>query len=197
MDAYTFLAADDRLGQVVRAIGPLELTINREPWLYLTYSIMSQQLSTAVARTLRQRLDAMLGAHPTPAAIAAIPFDTLKSIGLSHAKTTYIKSVADFAMQQDMRFTTLQQMDDEGVIRYLIQINGVGRWTAEMLLMFSLGRPDVFASDDLGIRLAMQDLFSFRKASPADMRRKMTEKARHWSPYRTYACMYLWRWRDA
>ena len=62
MDAYTFLAADDRLGQVVRAIGPLELTINREPWLYLTYSIMSQQLSTAVARTLRQRLDAMLRA---------------------------------------------------------------------------------------------------------------------------------------
>ncbi len=197
MDAYAYLLKDKRLGPIVRQIGPLKLKQHHHPWLYLTYSIMSQQLSVSVAQTLRNRLDHLMGEHPEPETIVSMPFDLLKGIGLSHAKTTYIKSVSAFAVSQSLSYATLQEMDDDTVIKYLTQIKGVGRWTAEMVLMFSLGRPDVFPIDDLGIRYAMQELFRFRKSSAAALRAKMDLRSRQWAPYRTYAAMYLWRRRDA
>ena len=87
-------------------------------------------------------------------------------------------------------------MSNEEVIEYLIPIKGVGRWTVEMLLMFALGREDVFAPDDLGIQVAMRKLYNLDNTDKKKLREKMMEISNSWSPYRTYACLHLWKWRD-
>jgi DNA-3-methyladenine glycosylase II len=90
----------------------------------------------------------------------------------------------------------LHKMDDEEVIQYLTQIKGVGRWTVEMLLMFALGREDVFAIDDLGIQNAMIALYKLDRTDKKQFRDDMLRISKKWSPFRTYACMYLWKWKD-
>ena len=90
----------------------------------------------------------------------------------------------------------LHKMEDEELIEFLVQIKGIGRWTAEMLLMFTLGRPDVFAVDDLGIQQAMTKLYKLDATDKKEMKRKMLQISEKWKPYRTYACRYLWQWKD-
>jgi DNA-3-methyladenine glycosylase II len=160
-------------------------------------SIMSQQLSTKVADVIYQRfLNLYGGKQPTPDQIMATPPETLRAIGLSNAKVSYVQNVARFSLEQGMDHRQLHKMDDEEVIQYLTQIKGVGRWTVEMLLMFALSREDVFALDDLGIQNAMIALYKLDRTDKKQFREEMLRIAKKWSPYRTYACMYLWRWKD-
>jgi DNA-3-methyladenine glycosylase II len=164
---------------------------------YLCVSIMSQQLSTKVANTLRQRfLDLFGGRAPTPEEMLAISPAALRSIGLSNAKVGYVLNVARFAVEQGLDHRKLNKMENEEVIAYLTQIKGVGRWTAEMLLMFGLGREDVFAIDDWGIQNAMIHLYKLDRADKKAFREQLLKISCKWSPWRTYACMYLWRWKD-
>ncbi len=164
---------------------------------YLCASIMSQQLSTKVANTLRQRfLDLFGGRAPTPEDILAIPPAALRSIGLSNAKVGYVLNVARFAVEQGLDYRKLNKMENEEVIAYLTQIKGVGRWTAEMLLMFGLGREDIFAIDDWGVQNAMIHLYKLDRTDKKAFREQLLKISGKWSPWRTYACLYLWRWKD-
>ena len=158
---------------------------------------MSQQLSVKVADVIYRRfLDLYGGKEPTPQQILDTPAATLRAIGLSNAKVSYVKNVAQFEIEQGMHAGKLNKMNNEEVITYLTPIKGVGRWTVEMLLMFALGREDVFAADDLGIQNAMIGLYNLDRADKKKFRRQLLRISEKWSPYRTYACLHLWRSKD-
>ena len=175
---------------------PFVLKQRKKVYLHLCGSIMSQQLSTKVADVIWKRFLALYDKHPTPLQIIETPFATLRGIGLSNAKVNYVQNVARFAIEQGMDWKQFQKMSDEEVTQYLIQIKGVGRWTTEMLLMFVLGREDVFAVDDLGIQNAMIKIYKLDNTDKKKLREDMLRISKKWSPYRTYACLHLWRWKD-
>jgi DNA-3-methyladenine glycosylase II len=190
------LGKDKKLARVLRDQEPQELKFHKNICLRLCASIMSQQLSTKVAKVIFHRfLDLYGGAEPTPA-IAATPFDTLRAIGLSNAKTQYVRNVAEFALAQGLDDRKLKKMADEDIITLLTQIKGVGRWTVEMLLMFTLGREDVFSVDDYGIQMAMKKLYRLDDSNKKALRENMLRLSKKWAPYRTYACLHLWQWKD-
>jgi DNA-3-methyladenine glycosylase II len=155
---------------------------------------MSQQLSVRVAQVINQRfLNLFNGNEPTPEDILAISLPKLREIGLSNAKCSYVHNVARFAVEYGMDADKLAAMTDEEVIQYLVPIKGVGRWTVEMLLIFALGREDVFAVDDLGIQNAMIKFYKLRSTDKKKLKMAMIKKSLQWSPYRTYASLHLWR----
>ena len=164
----------------------------------LIASIISQQLSTKVAAIIFKRfLDIYKGKEPSMQAIIDTPFDILRGIGLSNSKVNYVQNVAQFFLSQKITDKQLYAMEPEAVIELLTQIKGVGRWTVEMLLMFSLGHEDVFALDDLGIQQAMIRLYKIKYTTKKELQTKMLKRSLSWSPYRTYACLHLWNWKDS
>jgi DNA-3-methyladenine glycosylase II len=164
----------------------------------LIASIVSQQLSTTVAAIIFKRfLDIYEGKEPSMQAVIDTPFDTLRGIGLSNSKVNYVQNVAQFFLSQKITDKQLYAMEPEDVITLLTQIKGVGRWTVEMLLMFSLGHEDVFALDDLGIQQAMIRLYKIKYTTKKELQAKMLKRSLSWSPYRTYACLHLWHWKDS
>jgi DNA-3-methyladenine glycosylase II len=194
---HLHLSKDKKIKKLIDHNGVFTLKKQKNVCTYLCASIMSQQLSTKVADVIYQRfLNLYAGKQPTPDQIIATPPETLRAIGLSNAKVSYVQNVARFSLEQGMDHGKLHKMDDEEVIEYLTQIKGVGRWTVEMLLMFALSREDVFALDDLGIQNAMIALYKLDRTDKKQFREEMLRIAKKWSPYRTYACMYLWRWKD-
>lgn len=161
-------------------------------------SIISQQLSTKVAAIIYERFLALFPAKkPTIQKVLDTPEDTLRAIGISYAKINYIYAVASFCLEHKITDKKLQKLSNEEIIELLTQIKGVGKWTVEMLLMFSLGREDVFAVDDLGIQQAMTKLYELDPANKKQFKLDMLAIAEAWSPFRTYACLHLWRWKDA
>ncbi|WP_243751715.1 DNA-3-methyladenine glycosylase family protein [Niastella caeni] len=198
MAMYTLhLSKDKKIKKLIEQNGEFTLTKQKNVCTWLCASILSQQLSTKVAKVIHQRfLNLYEGKEPTPEQIIATAPETLRAIGLSNAKTSYVQNVARFTLEQGMDHRKLHKMSDEEVIEYLTQIKGVGRWTVEMLLMFALGREDVFAIDDLGIQNAMIALYKLDRTDKKQFREEMLRISKKWSPYRTYACMYLWRWKD-
>ena len=164
----------------------------------LIASIVSQQLSTKVAAIIFKRfLDIYKGKEPGMQAIIDTPFDILRGIGLSNSKVNYVQNVAQFFISQKITDKQLYAMEPEAVIELLTQIKGVGRWTVEMLLMFTLGHEDVFAVDDLGIQQAMIRLYKIKYTTKKELQTKMLKRSLAWAPYRTYACLHLWNWKDS
>jgi DNA-3-methyladenine glycosylase II len=165
--------------------------------LYLCLSIISQQLSTKVARIIGDRfLDLYAGTEPSCQHILQTETEVLRSIGLSGAKAQYIQNVCAFFIEHKLNDEALHRMNDEEVIALLTQIKGVGRWTVEMLLMFALGREDVFAADDFGVQQAMIKTYGLKQDSKKVLRSEMLAISENWRPFRTYACMALWSWKD-
>ena len=164
----------------------------------LIASIVSQQLSTKVAAIIFKRfLDIYKGKEPSMQAVIDTPFDILRGIGLSNSKVNYVQNVAQFFISQKITDKQLYAMEPEAVIELRTQIKGVGRWTVEMLLMFSLGHEDVFAVDDLGIQQAMIRLYKIKYTTKKELQTKMLKRSLAWAPYRTYACLHLWNWKDS
>ncbi len=160
-------------------------------------SIISQQLSTKVAKVIFKRfLELYKGKEPKPQQVLDTPFNALRGIGLSNAKVSYVQNVASFCIEHKITDKKLLAMHNEEIIDLLVQIKGVGKWSVEMLLMFTLGREDVFAVDDLGIQQAMTRLYKLDAADKKGMKEKMLKLSAKWSPYRTYACLHLWKWKD-
>jgi DNA-3-methyladenine glycosylase II len=158
---------------------------------------MSQQLSTKVAAVIFERfLNLYKNKKPTPQHIINTPIETLRSIGLSYAKANYIQNVCRFFIDEKITDAKLNKLSNEELINYLSQIKGVGQWTVEMILMFTLGREDVFALDDLGIQQAIQKLYQLDGLDKKALKEKMLQVSEKWKPYRTYACRYLWGWKD-
>lgn len=197
MEYISHLSKDKKLAKLIVQQEPFQLKSHKNICLRLCASIMSQQLSTKVARVLYRRfLEIYEGKEPTAEQIAATPFETLRAIGMSNAKTQYVLNVAQFAIDHKLDDKKLKKMSDEEIIELLTQIKGVGRWTVEMLLMFTLGRADLFSADDYGIQTAMKKLYRLEDSNKKEFKEKMLKISKKWSPYRTYACLHLWHWKD-
>ena len=191
------LSKDQKLKKLIEEHGPFTLTKQKNLCLYLCYSIMSQQLSTKVAKVIKQRfLELYGGNEPTPHQIVDTPFEKLRNIGMSNAKVSYVQNVARFEIENGLEHKKLAKLNNEEVIAYLTQIKGVGRWTTEMLLMFALCREDVFALDDLGLQNAIIGLYDLKHRKKKTLQASLLKISEQWAPYRTYACIYLWRWKD-
>lgn len=191
------LLRDKKLRPLIASQDEIVLKGKKDLCHYLCASIMSQQLSTKVASVIHQRfLDLFGGVAPGAEQILSVPEESLRSIGLSNAKVQYVRNVARFDLEKGMSAKQLNRMDDESVIEYLTQIKGVGKWTAEMLLMFALKREDIFPADDLGIQQAMIRLYALDPSDKKILKQEMHRIAAKWTPYRTYASMHLWNWKD-
>ncbi|MBH2003471.1 MAG: DNA-3-methyladenine glycosylase 2 family protein [Sphingobacteriia bacterium] len=190
------LSKDKKLAKIIgKDLHQLKMRKNIP--LRLMAGIMSQQLSTKVAEVIFKRfLKLFHGKEPRPQQVLDTASEILRAIGLSNAKVSYIKNVAAFCIEQGITDKKLMKLTNEEVIELLVQIKGVGRWTVEMLLMFSLGREDVFAVDDLGIQQAMTAIYKLDPSDKKAMKEQMLKISSRWSPYRTYACIHLWRWKD-
>ncbi len=197
MEHLIHLKKDKKFAKIIALQQPHVLKKRNNIHLHLCNSIMSQQLSTKVADVFQQRfLDLYGGKTPTAKQVVDTPFETLRGIGLSNAKANYVKNVCQFFIDEKITDAKLHKMEDEELIKYLTQIKGVGRWTVEMILMFTLGREDVFAVDDLGIQQAICKLYKIDAEDKKVMKERMLKVSQRWKPYRTYACRYLWGWKD-
>lgn len=197
MPHIAHLTKDKKLATIIAQQPKYVLKRRKNVYLHLCHSIMSQQLSTKVADVFQQRfMNLFATTNPSAADILAIPFETLRGIGLSNAKANYVQNICRFFMEHNITDAQLYKMNEEELIALLTQIKGVGRWTVEMVLMFTLGRDDVFAVDDLGIQQAICKLYKVDAADKKAMKGKMLRISKKWSPYRTYACRYLWGWKD-
>src|SRR5258708_1194936 len=162
MDYREHLSKDKKFKRLISDHHPVKRGKQKDLLFYLIASIMSQQLSTKVAQTIQQRFLALYeGRMPTAEEVLATPFETLRSIGLSNAKARYVHNVAQFAVEKGMDHKTLNKMENEAVIAWLTQIKVVGRWTAEMLLMFGLGRVDLFSICAFGHHNSVIHLYNF------------------------------------
>jgi DNA-3-methyladenine glycosylase II len=187
------LSKDKKLKKLVESSEPHQLKKRKNICSYLCASIMSVKVADVIYKRF---INLYGGKEPTPQQILDTPFEQLRGIGLSNAKVNYVKNVAQFEIDFGMDAKKLGMMNNEEVITYLTQIKGVGRWTVEMLLMFALGREDVFALDDLGIQNAMIGLYKLDRNDKKKFREDLLRISAKWSPYRTYACVHLWRWKD-
>ena len=198
MEYIKHLSKDKLLAKAIKPHAPFKLKKRKNVFLHLCASIVSQQLSTTVAKVIQDRfLSIYEGKDPTPEQVLGTSLEQLRAIGLSNAKAGYVQNIARFAMEFGLDPVKLNKMSNDELMDYLIQIKGVGRWTVEMQLMFTLGREDVFAIDDLGIQQAMIGIYQLKTTDKKKMREKMLNISTQWSPYRTYACLHLWHWKDS
>lgn len=161
----------------------------------LCREIIGQQLSGKVVDVIVARFHALCGtSDPTPNTILALPDQTLCDVGMSWAKVRYVKNLAEHAIAKTIQFDALHTYDDERVIQELTKVKGIGYWTAEMFLMFTLGRANVFSFGDLGLKNAMKSLYGEKKVNTP---KKIERIVQRWSPYKTYACLLLWKSLDA
>ena len=162
-----------------------------DPFSALVRTIIGQQLSTKAAATIHRRLlDLIPGGVATPEALNALHDDQLRQVGLSRQKSAYVRDLSAKASNGELPLDHLSEMTDDRVIEAITRVKGLGRWSAEMFLMFRLRRPDVLPVDDLGIVNAIHRLYKLRKRPDANRIRRIGEA---WRPYRTVACWYLWR----
>jgi DNA-3-methyladenine glycosylase II len=187
--------ADPTLAQVIARIGPPQLGHEPDAWRALSSSIIGQQVSVHAARAIRGRFAAVVPGRdfPLPAHIAQLSDETLRACGLSGNKTRAVRDLARHLTEGLIVPADFAAMDDEAVIAALLPIRGIGRWTAEMFLIFSLHRPDVLAVDDLGLRNAMRKLYALDALPTAVQMRAIGEA---WRPWRSVASWYLWRSLD-
>lgn len=176
---------DAYIGPLIDRYGRLELEPAEDMFRRLVVSVLRQQVSMASAEATRARL--FEAVEVTPEGVLAAETETLRECGLSRQKAGYVHNIAEaFASEYDSAY--FEALDDDDVIEELTDIKGVGEWTAQMQLLFSLGRPDVFPVGDLGVRKGMEMLFDDEMS-----REEMVDRAERWKPYRSYATLYLWR----
>lgn len=187
-------AADPVLAGLIDRIGPIEPAHEPDLWWSLIDAIVSQQLSIRAAATILKRVEALApeGLRPAPADILATPDETLRACGLSRAKVLYVKDLASRWLDGSLEPHRLATLPDEEAIEHLVQVKGIGRWTAEMVLMFTLRRPDIFPVDDLGLRVAVQEAYGLPDRPG---KREMQALGERWRPWRSIASFYLWRSR--
>lgn len=182
---------DPVIAALIRTHGPCGLARaqHTDPFHALVQAIISQQLSTAAARTIGKRLRGLYDGRLTAAAIAATPDPQLRAVGLSPQKVGYMRDLCARVQSGDLALGTLDSLSDDDVIEALTRVKGIGRWTAEMFLMFRLHRPDVLPVGDLGIVKAIQQQYRLRRTPSVD---RLNQIGEAWRPYRSVACWYLW-----
>ncbi|MCC6384380.1 MAG: DNA-3-methyladenine glycosylase 2 family protein [Bacteroidia bacterium] len=192
------LKKDKKLTEIINQHGQIRLMKNENIFWYLCSSIISQQLSVKAAYTIKNRFLYLFdGKIPTDHQILSLKTEKMRKVGLSNSKCHYIKNVAAFSVSKGMSYKKLSVMADEEIISYLTEIKGVGRWTVEMVLIFALQREDVFPVDDGGIVAAMKKLYQINTENKSELKSNLSQIAELWSPFRSYACLYLWKYKDA
>ncbi len=188
--------ADPVMGGAIEQVGPFRLVRIPNRFAALMRAILHQQLALKAAQSITRRFRQLYGPgegrFPTPEELLRTPRRRLRSAGVSPQKMRYLRDLAAKASDGALPLSHVGRLGDEEVIEALTQVKGIGRWTAEMFLIFSLGRPDVWAVDDLGLQLAAKNLYELRR-HPSEA--KMRALAEPWRPYRTVASWYLWQWR--
>jgi len=185
--------SDSVLERLVANIGPCTLHFEPNRFAALARSIISQQISTKAALAIRTRLEATLGSRGiTPAGLLALTDAALRSAGLSASKQKSLRDLARHVHTRIVLLDSIHELDDEEVISTLLPIRGIGRWTAQMFLIFSLGRLDVLPVDDLGLRAAVQEQYGLLELPD---KARLIELAEPWRPYRSIATWYFWRSR--
>lgn len=191
--AIRHLEKDPLLGSWIPRIEVPDFTPRKNVYFDLLESIVSQQLSVKAADTIYNRLlDLFPDKYPNPQLLLTITPERLRAVGLSQQKTQYILNVAKFTLENDLEQVNWNNFEDSEIILFLSQIKGVGTWTVQMVLMFTLGRPDVFPVDDLGIQKGMIALAGLEERGK-DLKLRMQELAEPWRPWRTVACRLLWK----
>lgn len=189
-----FSSVDPILASQFHLISDMTLTVSTNPFVDLVESITSQQLSVKAGDTIFRRFKKLfLNGRVSAKAILALSDQQIRDVGVSWSKVKYIKAIAQAVQSKTVVFTRLPALSDEEVITALTTIHGVGRWTAEMFLMFALGREDIFSYGDLGLRRGIQKLYGFKNEPTHKQMEKIVKK---WAPYRTYAARILWRSLD-
>src|SRR5436190_9099558 len=191
---HHFRRHDPILDGVSRQVGPYRLKPSRDRFSMLVRSIISQQISVGAARAIRGRLESLVGRQGMKAEpIARLSIDQLRSVGLSPQKATYLHDLSAKVKDGTVRLSRIGRLSDEEVIAELTEVKGIGRWTAQMFLIFALGREDVFPVDDFGVRAAISRLYGFNDA-PA--RATLLAIGQRWSPFASIASWYCWRYLD-
>ncbi|MGM0372582.1 MAG: DNA-3-methyladenine glycosylase family protein [Halobacteriota archaeon] len=186
--AHEHLQTDPTMAELVTQHGYLGVEPAADPFTRLLKSIVRQQVSMAAAEATWERLTTEF--EVTPAAMLATEPTALQAVGLSEAKSEYVRNVARAFQDRGWSRSTFEGLDDRAVMDSLTEIRGIGAWTAKMFLLFGLGRPDVFPVEDLGVRRAMTELYG------DETRDSMAERATTWAPYRSIGSLYLWRAQD-
>ncbi len=186
--------SEAKMANIIASVSLSEPQSSGDVYYDLLNSIVSQQLSTQVAVVIFNRfLKLFPGEYPHPTQLLALEIDELRAAGLSKGKAQYMQNVAEFWLAEHLETRQWDEMDDDAIVDYLSQIKGVGRWTVEMILIFTLQRPDVFPVDDLGVQQAMMLAYGLEK--DRNLRKRMIEIAESWRPYRSTASRALWRWK--
>ncbi|HEY4262531.1 MAG TPA: DNA-3-methyladenine glycosylase 2 family protein [Schlesneria sp.] len=186
--------ADSIMSNLISKAGPFTLKLDRNRFAMLVRSILSQQISTSAARAIRLRLDQLLLPDKLSAeAISNVTDEQLRAVGLSGQKVSYLRDLSARVLDNRLRLDRIGRMNDEAAIEHLIQVHGIGRWTAQMFLIFSLGRLDIFPHDDLIVRSSIRELYGLAELPD---KRTSHEIAQLWSPYRSVASWYCWRLID-
>jgi len=184
--------SDPVLAAIIASGCPFKPSYHEPTFRALVRSIVFQQLAGAAARTIFNRLEAACNGDITPASILKLSDAQLRAVGLSKQKLSYVRSLAELTQGGEIVFEKLGGMEDEDIIEHLTRVKGIGRWTAQMFLMFALRRPDVMPHVDLGINSAIKKHYRKRKLKPPHI----DKIAKTWQPYRSIACWYLWRSLD-
>jgi DNA-3-methyladenine glycosylase II len=198
-DDRELMRADKVLRRLMEERGPIDPAIDRrgsrpDPWEAVARAIVGQQLSTRAARSIWEKLQALFGGKtPTPEQLLRRRPQTLRKAGLSNAKVGFLRDLAARVKDGRLDLKRIAKLPDEDVVAELIEVKGVGSWTAEMFLIFHLGRPDVVSLGDLGIRRAVQIAYGMKDLPGPEELEKLAEE---WRPHRTLACLYLWRSLD-
>lgn len=180
--------------RLLKQVGPFTAKAKRDRFGTLVNSIISQQISVAAAATIRARLLESFEPDPlSPAGILGLDIDRLRELGVSRQKATYILDLADRVNSGEVNLAKIHLKEDEEVIEEMIQVKGIGRWTAQMFMMFSLGRLDVLPVDDLGLKNAIKAQYELDELPD---KQTIEEIAQPWRPYATIASWYLWRSLD-
>ncbi len=188
-------AVDASLAAMIATVGPCAMQFREDRFGALVSAIISQQVASAAATTIHRRMCELLPDHvPTPEAIAALSPEQLRSAGLSGQKAKYLQALAAFVVDKRLDLQALDQMTDDEVASALVAVPGIGRWTADMFLIFSLRRPDVLPLGDLAVREAFMHHYGLEKG---DFPHKAVAIAQAWRPWRSLACWYFYRDADA
>ena len=185
--------ADPILRAIIERVGPCRMEYGPPEFHSLAEAIIYQQLNGKAAATIFKRFATLAGEPLSPVGILKLSDAQMRSVGLSKQKSSYLRDMAERAQRGDLDFTRLHEMSDDDVIKHLTQVKGVGVWTAQMFLMFTLKRPNVLPTGDYGIRAAMMKHYRKRKMPTPE---QMAKLAKAWEPHRTVACWYLWKSLD-
>lgn len=195
--AYKILKQDVVMKKIISATGIFKPERRRRD-IYgsLLRSVTGQQLSVKAAATIHNRfLDLFPNRNPEPSKVLKLSSDQLRLVGLSGQKSSYVISVAEHALRGEIEFKNMVKLDDDELIQKLTAIKGIGVWSAQMVMMFALQRPDVFPVGDLGIQISMKSSYGINLEGKS-LQNKMHRISESWRPYRTLACRHLWAAKD-